>query len=254
MSDKDAVLPLPGDYAQLIRRFWDRGYEVRSFAHIEADKPHLILRHDVDISIPHARRLAEIEHGLGVRSSYFILLRSDFYNPFSKENAEDLKAIVAMGHEIGLHIDFSLYNGTSYHRYVIQESRILTDILEVPIYLVSFHRPSTLMKGKDYQSIALPGFVSAYDRKVFSDIGFVSDSRGGWYHGDPLAHPAVASRRAIQLLTHPIWWTSDSDDANAQALLKRYARESAKQMLHSFHRNFRILRDSDLADDTASLS
>ncbi|MEZ5922804.1 MAG: hypothetical protein R3D57_00295 [Hyphomicrobiaceae bacterium] len=250
MSDRDDVLPLPGDYVALVRGLLDSGYEIRGFANVEPDKPHLILRHDVDISIEHARRLAEIEHQeLGVSASYFILLRTEFYNPFSKENTQHLKAMIAMGHEIGLHIDFSLYGDSTFHHHVIRESRILTDILDVPIYLVSFHRPSTLMKGKDYQSISLPGFVSAYDKRVFSDIGFVSDSRGGWYHGHPLEHPAVKARRALQLLTHPIWWTSDGADENARDLLKHYARANARQMLHSFHRNFRILRDSDLGDD-----
>jgi hypothetical protein len=105
------------------------------------------------------------------------------------------------------------------------------------------------MQGRDYQSISLPGFVSAYDKRVFSDIGFVSDSRGGWYHGHPLDHPAVKARRALQLLTHPIWWTSEGSDANARELLKKYARTSASHMLHSFHRNFRILREQDLGDD-----
>ena len=33
-----------------------------------------------------------------------------------------------------------------------------------------------------------------------------SESRGEWKHGFPWDHKAVAEGRALQLLTHAIWW------------------------------------------------
>jgi hypothetical protein len=56
-------------------------------------------------------------------------------------------------------------------------------------------------------------------------MGYCSDSRGGWYHGHPLDHPSVAQGRALQLLTHPVWWTLPAGEATAKLkrfLLERY--------------------------------
>jgi len=52
-------------------------------------------------------------------------------------------------------------------------------------------------------------------------MGYCSDSRGAWHHGHPLDHPAVAEGRALQLLTHPIWWTTGAGRDPA-ATLERF--------------------------------
>ena len=50
------------------------------------------------------------------------------------------------------------------------------------------------------------------------------DSRGGWFHGHPLEHEAVRERRALQLLTHPIWWVARPGEGAVERL-DRLARE-----------------------------
>jgi hypothetical protein len=52
-------------------------------------------------------------------------------------------------------------------------------------------------------------------------MGYCSDSRGGWHHGEPLVHEAVAAGRALQLLTHPIWWDADAEE-NPVSRLDRF--------------------------------
>ena len=54
---------------------------------------------------------------------------------------------------------------------------------------------------------ALAGRRHAYQPRTFSEMGYCSDSRGGWHHGHPLEHEAVVAGRALQLLTHPVWWS-----------------------------------------------
>ena len=87
--------------------------------HDHAQHPRcVILRHDIDNSLPQAVRLAEIEAELGVKSTYFVLLRTDFYNVASKTGQDALRRILSLGHEIGLHYDEIAY----------VESNICTDI------------------------------------------------------------------------------------------------------------------------------
>ena len=52
-----------------------------------------------------------------------------------------------------------------------------------------------------------------YEPKFVKDIGYCSDSRGGWHHGHPLSHSSVKEGKALQLLTHPIWWITKGKSA-----------------------------------------
>lgn len=96
-------------YRALLSLLRERGFAVRSY-HDYADVPRcVILRHDVDQSLSQALRMAELEAEEGVRSTWFVLLRTDFYNVFSKAGTEALRHIRSLGHEIGLHFDEASY-------------------------------------------------------------------------------------------------------------------------------------------------
>lgn len=72
--------------------------------------------------------------------------------------------------------------------------------------MLSFHRPARAWIDNPAE---LAGMAHTYQPRFFSDIGYCSDSRGGWHHGPPLDHDAVKAGRALQLLTHPIWWVAE---------------------------------------------
>ena len=46
----------------------------------------IIWRHDIDMSVHRAYSLAKLERGLGVKSTFFILPHSEFYNFFIEKN------------------------------------------------------------------------------------------------------------------------------------------------------------------------
>lgn len=194
-------------YRRLIESLLGRGYKVRGFSDAEPDAPHLILRHDIDLSIDAALPIAEIERELGVSATFFVLLRTEFYNPFSGEGLAGLRRLAALGHDIGLHFDAALYDDEpeALDQAAAAECDALEAFLQRPVTMISFHRPARNLLG--YEA-PLAGRRHAYEPRYFSEMGYCSDSRGGWHHGHPLEHEAVAAGRALQLLTHPEWWSA----------------------------------------------
>jgi hypothetical protein len=196
-------------FRETIRGLAARGYSVRSFHAAAPDQRHLILRHDIDQCITIARQLADAEAEEGWRSAWFVLVRTEMYNPFSRANAGNLRAMIAAGHEIGLHLDATHYASASeLDAGARTECRMLEDITGAPVRVVSFHRPAQHLLGK---ADAVGGRIHTYMPRFMSEMGYSSDSRGEWRHGHPWDHAAVTQGRALQLLTHAIWWVGPDD-------------------------------------------
>ena len=194
-------------YAALLDGFAARGYQATTYSDVDPERAHLVLRHDLDMSIQAARPIADIEAARGMRGHYFVLLRTEMYNPWSRAGRADLVALAEGGHDIGLHLDAALYadDVNALDRACGEACDALEQLLGRAVSLVSLHRPRRGLLGLDRP---LGGRRHTYQPAFFSAIGYCSDSRGAWHHGHPLAHQAVAQSRALQLLTHPIWWPS----------------------------------------------
>lgn len=99
-------------YANLMGLIRGTGYSIVGYdSYKNVDRP-CILRHDVDMSLEYASKFANFEASLKegtVQATYFVLLSSDFYNPYSKENIQYLRTILKSGHSIGLHFDEKKY-------------------------------------------------------------------------------------------------------------------------------------------------
>jgi hypothetical protein len=172
--------------------------------------------------------MAVVESELGVRSSYFVLLRSELYNPFAPAGEAALRRIRALGHEVGLHFDAVQVEGglAALDAAAERECAMLEDLIEAPVGMISFHRPAKALLGLDRP---LAGRAHAYQPRFFSRIGYCSDSRGAFHHGEPLAQPAVAEGRAMQLLTHPIWWMGEAG-MDVKGHLERFIANRAEAM------------------------
>ncbi len=215
-------------YHALVEGLLGRGYKVAGYGDADPAARHLILRHDLDMSIDAALPLARIETALGVKASYFVLLRGETYNPWTAAAGDKLRQILDLGHEIGLHLDASLYSKdpAAFDRAAAQECDALEAVAGTAIETVSFHRPAEKLLGRD---AAIAGRRHTYQPRYFSEMGYCSDSRGEWRHGHPFDHPALAEGRALQLLTHPIWWNRD-DAADPVQVLDRFRIERDKAL------------------------
>ena len=204
-------------YRDLLTEFVRQGYSPKTYETVSVNERDLILRHDLDMSLLAAEPIAEIEHSLDISATYFVLLRTEMYNPFSDAGLKSLKTISHLGHNIGLHLDASLYGNDILvlDAAAKHECNILEGIIEAPVHYVSFHRPA---KGLLGYNKTLGGRLHAYQPRFFSEMGYCSDSRGAWHHGHPLAHDVVRQGRALQLLTHPIWWGNNANNGPIEIL------------------------------------
>jgi hypothetical protein len=198
------------DYLYLLEQFRRRGYEFGCFESIDPAAKIALLRHDVDVSLSCAATLAKIEARVGVRATYFVSLRSLSYNPFSRSGMDAARAISDYGHELGLHFDPTHYEQpprSDLSDAVRRECDILEWAAKRAVVAVSFHRPTADLLGAPGFSIGRP---HTYEPAYFRNIGYCSDSQGSWRFGHPLDHEAVRAGRALQLLTHPVWWVGES--------------------------------------------
>ncbi len=206
-------------YKSLIKGLITHGYEISSFRKVDTASKHLIVRHDVDMCLDAAVEIAVLENQLGVSAHYFVLLRTEMYNLFSKNGLAAVETLLSLGHRVGLHFDASLYSESELEEAAEWESGCLQCVTGCEVDMISFHRPTKSLLGR---AGLLAGRRHAYQPKYFTDMAYCSDSRGRWDHGYPLDLEAVKKGQALQLLTHPIWWTTKGAE-NTVSRLDRFA-------------------------------
>lgn len=235
-------------YRGLLSLLQEQGYVCRSYHNYVDVSRCVILRHDVDQSLSQAVRLAELEAEEGIRSTYFVLLRTDFYNLASKDSLEKLYRIQSLGHEIGLHFDEMFYAPAQGPDWVVQsiikECGLLSALLETEVSSVSMHRPSKATLEADYQ---IPGIVNSYGKTFFHDFKYLSDSRRRW------REPVLDIIRSgefdcLHILTHAFWYHEAEEDISQtiESFVRSAGRERYRQMAENIMDLASILREEDI--------
>ena len=193
-------------YADLLKYF-QKKYKFYSFKEFDnaASDNAIILRHDIDISLKYAFKIAELEASLGIKSTYFLLFSSQYYNILDSENIEIAKKIKQLGHEVGLHYDVSVIKkGGEQNPHLLFDAQIklLSTLIENPITAIAMHNPSVL--GEDL--FRKENYLNVYHKKFTEEIAYFSDSCMAWrdnfvQHLDDNNFP-----NRFQLLIHPILW------------------------------------------------
>jgi hypothetical protein len=234
MGDPDARTNerfIAGEYEELLLALMELGYRACSLEQIDRKGRSLFVRHDVDLCPERALQLARREHAIGISATYYFLVTTSLYNVASAQSREICADLLAMGHRIGLHFDAAAFGACPDE--LEQQARIECTILEavtgVPVDSISFHRPAREFLNRPGR---LAGRRHTYEPEFFSEIGYVSDSNGGWHHGHPLDHPSINAGTALQLLTHPIWWCH-SERLSAAATVHQFRSERISGMTKS---------------------
>ncbi len=164
----------------------------------------------MDFSMHAARNLAQIEHQNGVKSTFFILPHSEYYNLFEKEITDLVKEIIALGHEIGLHFDSHYYginNEKDLNKYLLQEKRWLEEIFKIDIKVFSFHVTTPFTMTCEAWTYA--GLINTYASYFKENVEYCSDSHGRWRFKRLKELLAEASAPCLHILTHPEWWQQE---------------------------------------------
>jgi hypothetical protein len=162
------------------------GYRFVHFEH-EPQQGDIFLRHDVDLSLAAAVRMAELEAERGVPATYFVMTRSVFYNLASVDGERAIERLRQLGHRVGLH---------AVHPHVDFDDRF------DPV--LAWHNPDP-----EFMQEPLEGLVNVMSSPWFDPAHYRSDSNQHWRSGDPT--PALAAHEFdwLQLLTHPEIWAFD---------------------------------------------
>ena len=171
-------------YRELLRAARAGGYRHAFFDH-DPEAGDLLLRHDVDLSLDAALRLAELEHEEGAAATYFLMTESVFYNLASAEGERAVGRLRELGHRLGLH--------------AVWPRRELDGRFDS---VVAWHNPDPQYMGERLAD----GLVNVMEPRFFSPECYRSDSNQHWRSGCP--HEALARRdfEWLQLLTHPEIW------------------------------------------------
>jgi hypothetical protein len=175
-----------GHYHELLDAAKDGGYRFAGF-----DRPpepgDLLLRHDVDLSLEAALRMAELEADAGASSTWFLMTRSVFYNLDSSEGERALARLRELGHRVAHHAVWP---------HVDHDDRFEPT--------VAWHNPDP-----DYMAAQIDGAANVMTAPWFDPERYRSDSNQRWRHGCPHDQLARGGFDWLQLLTHPEIWAYD---------------------------------------------
>lgn len=168
----------------------------------------IILRHDIDFSLDDALRIAQIENELEIKSTYFILLHSELYNPFGFISSKNIINILKLGHQIALHYDETFFHqtGVNISDGIRKEIGILEQHFDTKINVVVRHNPS--ISGKKIPVDLPSGVVDAMSNDFTLNRKYISDSVRYWR--ETKGHLFCSDENIyseMQILIHPALWT-----------------------------------------------
>lgn len=229
-------------YRELIDSIIASEYQITNYhdnANFEAP---CILRHDVDFDLEKAYHLAVLEAKMNVKSTYFVLLRTNFYNIFSRKSVDMIREILSMGHEIGLHFDDveSVDETCDYDEYcniVKKEADLLSESIGEIVRVVSFHRPS---KGSIDANYKFERIENTYSKKYFMEYKYLSDSRMNWRED---VNNLILSKQCkkLHICTHPFWYADEKESMKSK--LYRFINSRKADSYNYLNDNFRNLQD-----------
>jgi hypothetical protein len=176
-------------YRELLQAAKAGGYRFTAFREAPREGD-LFLRHDVDLSLDAALRMAELEAEEEAAATYFLMTESVFYNLASTEGEAALDRLRSLGHDVGLHA-------------VYPTARL--DARFAPV--VAWHNPDP-----GYMQAPIDGAINVMGDRYFDPATYRSDSNQRWRHGCP--HDDLRARAFpwLQLLVHPEIWVYEGSN------------------------------------------
>ncbi|HEX4746479.1 MAG TPA: hypothetical protein VFU99_06300 [Gaiellaceae bacterium] len=170
-------------YAEILEAAKVGGYRFTTFGEPPA-RGDIFLRHDIDLSLDAALRMAELEAEHAVQATYLLMTESVFYNLASHEGVDAIARLRELGHAVGLHAVYP---------------NVALDERFDPV--VSWHNPEA-----EYMARSIPGAINTYAEPYFDPPTYRSDSNQHWRSGCPHEELRGGSFPWLQILVHPEIW------------------------------------------------
>ena len=170
----------------------------------------ILLRHDVDFSPAYSLEMAELEHREGIRSTYFVLVDGQYYNPVATETIRRIRRIHALGHEVGLHFAVESAVDADLGREVALRLDILSNIVGAPVRSFSQHDPVNAGWARFDLPSGREACVNAHEIVTQHNLLYVSESAMMWRQHT--FETALDQDRNLCLLAHPHSWLHPQDD------------------------------------------
>lgn len=221
-------------YREIVKLAKDMGFQF--ILHKDEYKPErkdIIWRHDVEFSPDIALKMANIEHDLGVKATYFFQIHSEFYNILERYMSDILYKIKDFGHHIGLHYDSHYYNVNdeeTLEKTLRIDKAYFEHVFNLELDTFSFHETTPFILGCQKDSYG--GMLNVYSKKIKDRYQYCADSTGFWRYevlDEVLRDDKV---KHLQVLTHDAMWSETvlsprqrvrkSIQANADRIKKQY--------------------------------
>ncbi len=205
-------------YAEIVEAARAGGYRFARFDGEPAEGV-VILRHDVDLSLDAALRMAEIEHDAEAPATYFLMTESVFYNLDSNEGVAAISRLRELGHRVGLH--------------AVYPNAPVDDRFD-PV--VAWHNPDP-----EYMRAPLAdGRINVMQEPWFDPGTYRSDSNQRWRSDCPHDDLRAGAFPWLQLLIHPEIWA--------------YSGETMRETMRAMVEAGKKRRLQQLANDRIDLS
>ncbi len=222
--DKQIVLPTDQNtYQEFLDKILSLGYQpirvMDYYNHVSYNKKTIVMRHDVDDSAAVALQMAKAEQAKGIKSTYYFRWKT--------ANPEVIKAVKAMGHEVGLHYETLATYSREHHItsadqitpeiQAVLKQNLKSEITEFKqkfgeMYTLSSHGAEENIKLKvtNYQAIFKDrnpgdfGVLGEAYGEIIKHFTYMSDADGIW---DPFPYPRLEKDEGpFYILIHPISW------------------------------------------------
>lgn len=180
--------------------FFDEAYINRS----------ILLRHDLEFSVPIALKMAHIEAELGIKATYFVQLHSEVYNTLEKDNIKSILEIKNLGHQIGLHFDSLFWNVETEEQmesHILIDKKVLEEYTGTVVKAFSFHNNTEFTLSCRKEKYA--GLLNVYSDYFRNHYAYNADSLGYWRYERLEDRLREAKEDAIQVLIHDGMWQNE---------------------------------------------
>jgi hypothetical protein len=164
--------------------------------------PKAFWRHDVDVSLDAAVQMARFAELAGVKTTFAIMARGEFYNPFSYPGREAIFKIRECGHRLIPHVHYRIDGSESIYE-AVEEDRGLWDQDYPGVFdlsLVCFHMPPKEVLWNRYEGLGeAHGFNHCHEPQW--NGRYVSDSRREWTE-----EKEARVTNHMQVALHPEHW------------------------------------------------